>query len=152
MALLLPAAKAQSQASYHWRDDPVGLYLHIPFCESKCIYCDFNSYAGMEDRFEPFVRAMVADIQRGAAWDLPGEPDCEGAEISTVFFGGGTPSVLKPEQIARILHAAKARFNIKPDAEVSMEANPGTITLEKFEGYLVAGVNRPSMGVQVPDD
>ncbi|HEY0072095.1 MAG TPA: hypothetical protein VGE04_19205, partial [Chloroflexia bacterium] len=80
--------------AYDWRREPVGLYLHIPFCESKCIYCDFNSYAGMEQKFEPFVRALVRDIERGVSWDLPGVGDCEGAEISTVFFGGGTPSVL----------------------------------------------------------
>lgn len=137
---------------YDWREDPVGLYLHIPFCESKCIYCDFNSYAGMEDKFEPFVRALVRDLQRGVSWDLPSEPACEGAEIATVFIGGGTPSVLKPGQITRILDAVRARYKIKGGAEITMEANPGTITLEKFEGYLAAGVNRLSMGVQVLDD
>lgn len=137
---------------YDWHADPVGLYLHIPFCESKCIYCDFNSYAGMESRFEPFVRSMVADLHRGVAWDLPGEVLCEGAEISTVFFGGGTPSVLTPVQIARIMSAARERYDIAPHAEITMEANPGTITLKKFEGYLAAGVNRLSMGVQVLDD
>ncbi len=138
--------------AYDWRREPVGLYLHVPFCESKCIYCDFNSYAGMEHRYEPFVRALVRDLERGASWDLPGAPSCEGAEIATVFFGGGTPSVLTPEQIGRILAAAKRRYSIKAGAEVTMEANPGTISLEKFEGYLAAGVNRLSMGVQVLDD
>ncbi len=138
--------------AYEWRDEPIGLYLHIPFCESKCIYCDFNSYAGMEHKFEPFVGALVRDIERGASWDLPGTPACEGAEISTIFFGGGTPSVLTPGQIGRILDAARQRYRIKPGAEVTMEANPGTISLEKFEGYLAAGVNRLSMGVQVLDD
>lgn len=137
---------------YDWRGEPVGLYLHVPFCESKCIYCDFNSYAGMEHRYEPFVRALLRDLERGASWDLPGAPSCEGAEISTVFFGGGTPSVLTPEQIGRILAAARGRYRIMPGAEVTMEANPGTISLEKFEGYLAAGVNRLSMGVQVLDD
>ena len=139
-------------ARYDWRSEPVGLYLHIPFCESKCIYCDFNSYAGMEHKFEPFVRALVRDIERGASRDLPGTPTCEGAEISTIFFGGGTPSVLTPGQIGRILAAARQRYSIKAGAEVTMEANPGTISLEKFEGYLAAGVNRLSMGVQVLDD
>jgi oxygen-independent coproporphyrinogen-3 oxidase len=106
----------------------------------------------MEQKFEPFVRALVRDIGRGASWDLPGAPACEGAEISTIFFGGGTPSVLTPEQIARILAAARRRYNIVPGAEVTMEANPGTISLAKFEGYRAAGVNRLSMGVQVLDD
>lgn len=140
------------ETSYDWRKEPVGLYLHVPFCESKCIYCDFNSYAGMEFRYEPFVKAICADITRGVSQFLQDEPDCGGAEVSTVFFGGGTPSVLTPEQIERILNAARARYNIAPDAEISMEANPGTITLEKFQGYLKAGVNRLSMGVQVLDD
>jgi oxygen-independent coproporphyrinogen-3 oxidase len=106
----------------------------------------------MEFRYEPFVKAICADITRGVSQYLEGEPDCAGAEVSTVFFGGGTPSVLTPDQIGRILDAARARYKIAPDAEISMEANPGTITLEKFQGYLKAGVNRLSMGVQVLDD
>jgi oxygen-independent coproporphyrinogen III oxidase len=138
--------------AYNWLSEPIGLYLHVPFCESKCIYCDFNSYAHMEDKFGPFVEAICADIQRGVSWDLEGTPDCEGATAASIFFGGGTPSVLMPAQIAQILRASRARYRIAPGAEVTMEANPGTITLEKFEGYLEAGVNRLSMGVQVLDD
>jgi oxygen-independent coproporphyrinogen-3 oxidase len=106
----------------------------------------------MELRYEPFVRAMCADLARGVSQFLKDEPDCDGAEIATVFFGGGTPSVLTPEQIGRIMDAARARYHIAADAEVSMEANPGTITLQKFQGYLEAGINRLSMGVQVLDD
>jgi oxygen-independent coproporphyrinogen-3 oxidase len=137
---------------YDWRKEPVGLYLHIPFCESKCIYCDFNSYAHMEDRYEPFVHALCADIKRGVSWDLDGASECGGAQISTIFFGGGTPSVLSPTQITAILDAARDRYDINPYAEISMEANPGTISLENFEGYLRAGINRLSMGTQVLDD
>ncbi|HUP26886.1 MAG TPA: radical SAM family heme chaperone HemW [Chloroflexia bacterium] len=137
---------------HYWRSEPVGLYLHIPFCESKCIYCDFNSYAGMLDKHGPFVNALCKDIVHGVALDLNGEPDCEGAEVSTVFFGGGTPSVLTHEQIGKILAAARSRYRIAPDAEVTMEANPGTISLESFRGYRQAGINRLSMGVQVLDD
>ena len=106
----------------------------------------------MEDKHNPFVEAICADILRGASRDLPGTPDCEGALLSTVFLGGGTPSVLRPDQIARILNAARTRYKIPPDAEITMEANPGTISLEKFEGYRAAGINRLSMGVQVLDD
>src|SRR4051812_8181821 len=91
------------ESSYDWRKEPVGLYLHVPFCESKCIYCDFNSYSGMEFRYEPFVKAICADITRGVSQYLAGEPDCAGAEVATIFFGGGTPSVLTPDQIGRIL-------------------------------------------------
>jgi oxygen-independent coproporphyrinogen-3 oxidase len=148
----IKAEIGHDKARYDWRKEPIGLYLHVPFCESKCIYCDFNSYAHMGDKFEPFVRAICANIARGVAGFLPGEQDCEGAAVATVFFGGGTPSVLQPEQIARILEAAHRRYDITPDAEITMEANPGTITLEKFEGYRRAGVNRLSMGVQVLDD
>ncbi|MEP6774243.1 MAG: radical SAM family heme chaperone HemW [Chloroflexota bacterium] len=143
---------AASGTTYDWRAEPTGLYLHVPFCESKCIYCDFNSYAHMESKFAPFVTAICADIERGSSNFLPGEQDCAGAEIATIFFGGGTPSVLQPEQISRILDAVRKRYNVAPDAEISMEANPGTITLEKFAGYHEAGVNRLSMGVQVLDD
>ncbi|HYP39067.1 MAG TPA: radical SAM family heme chaperone HemW [Chloroflexia bacterium] len=137
---------------YDWREEPVGLYLHVPFCESKCIYCDFNSYAHMQDKYEPFVEALCKDISLGASRNLPGTPDCEGADIATIFIGGGTPSVLRPDQIDRILRAASARYVIAPGAEITMEANPGTISLANFEGYLRAGVNRLSMGVQVLDD
>lgn len=137
---------------YDWRRDPVGLYLHVPFCESKCIYCDFNSYANMQDKYKPFVDAICRDIAQGASRHLEGAPTCEGAAISTVFLGGGTPSVLRPDQIAAILDAARTRYRIAPDAEITMEANPGTISLENFRGYIGAGVNRLSMGVQVLDD
>lgn len=137
---------------YDWTREPIGLYLHIPFCESKCIYCDFNSYARMEDKYAPFVEALCADIARGVSWDLPGAPDCLGARVATIFFGGGTPSVLQPEQIRQILDAARKRLNIALEAEVTMEANPGTISLDKFQGYRQAGVNRLSMGVQTLDD
>ncbi len=137
---------------YNWQEEPIGLYLHIPFCESKCIYCDFNSYARMEDQYASFVDAICADIAQGVSWDLPGTPDCAGAKVDTLFFGGGTPSVLEPAQIARILAAARSRYSIADDAEITMEANPGTISFERFAGYRQAGVNRLSMGVQVLDD
>ncbi|MEO6458162.1 MAG: radical SAM family heme chaperone HemW [Chloroflexia bacterium] len=137
---------------YLWLDEPIGLYLHIPFCESKCIYCDFNSFARMEDQYASFVDALCTDITRGVSWDLPGTPDCAGAPVSTIFFGGGTPSVLDPDQIARILDAARSRYNISVNAEITMEANPGTISLERFAGYRESGINRLSMGVQVLDD
>src|SRR5437763_6875656 len=88
--------------AYDWFKEPIGLYLHVPFCESKCIYCDFNSYAHMESKYAPFVEAICADITRGVARFVEGEDDCAGAAVATVFFGGGTPSVLGPEQIARI--------------------------------------------------
>src|SRR5437867_773402 len=95
----LRLAAGSGATGYDWRKEPIGLYLHVPFCESKCIYCDFNSYAHMEDKFEPFVGAICADIERGVSRFLHEEDDCEGAPVATVFFGGGTPSVLQPGQI-----------------------------------------------------
>src|SRR5437762_4140766 len=119
----LGKSEAALTTGYDWKTEPICLYLHIPFCESKCIYCDFNSYAHLEDRYAAFVEAMCADIERGASWELPGVRGCEGARISTVFFGGGTPSVLDPAQISQILDAARGRYNIAPRAEITMEAN-----------------------------
>src|SRR5215216_2672862 len=100
MTIIQRAQTATDKKSYDWHSEPIGLYLHIPLCESKCIYCDFNSYAHMEDKFTPFVEAICRDIRRGVSWDLAGEESCEGARVETIFFGGGTPSVLQPEQIA----------------------------------------------------
>src|SRR5438477_12057542 len=124
----LPKTKSvnNQKLAYDWLLEPIGLYLHVPFCESKCIYCDFNSYAHMEDKYATFVNAICRDIERGISWDLTGTPGCEGTPISTVFFGGGTPSVLEPEQIANILRAARSRYRLASGAEITMEANPGT--------------------------
>jgi oxygen-independent coproporphyrinogen-3 oxidase len=144
-----------------------GLYLHIPFCEAKCVYCDFNSYAHQEHLYEAFVEALCADIARGpelatlarlapapagVADPLVDYDPAAPLPVATIFFGGGTPSVLSPEQIGRILAACRARYAVAPDAEISMEANPGTISEAAFAGYRAAGVNRLSMGVQSFDD
>jgi oxygen-independent coproporphyrinogen-3 oxidase len=137
------------------------IYLHIPFCESKCIYCDFNSYAGLDHLFADFVDALCADIARGPEREAlarlapapPGAPNsAEVGRVETIFFGGGTPSVLPPEAIGRILDTVARHYDVGPDAEISMEANPGTITEANFRGYRAAGVNRLSMGVQSFDD
>src|SRR4051794_18528762 len=122
--LASPQNSVAQRKTYNWRKEPVGLYLHIPFCESKCIYCDFNSYAHMEDKYAPFVEALCRDIRRGVSSDLEGTEECAGADVSTVFFGGGTPSVLQPEQISAILRAARDTYAFGVNAEISMEANP----------------------------
>jgi oxygen-independent coproporphyrinogen-3 oxidase len=106
----------------------------------------------MEGRYDAYVEALCADIGRGVSGFVPGSTPCAGARISTLFFGGGTPSVLRPDQIGSILDAVRARYGLDGGAEVTMEANPGTISLEHFRGYREAGVNRLSMGVQVLDD
>jgi len=119
------------------------LYLHIPFCEIKCAYCDFYSLVGsQESQRERYVGALCAEIQaRGT-----GEP------ADTIFFGGGTPSVLSPQQICRILQALRGSFQVDPAAEITMEANPETVTGATLQGFREAGINRLSFGVQSLQD
>jgi len=120
---------------------PLSLYLHIPFCSLKCRYCDFNSYAGLEELVEPYVGALIAEMGLWSGF-------ARGRPVPTVFFGGGTPSLLPIEQVERIMSALRERFALAPDAEVTLEANPGTVDLAYLRALLAAGVNRISFGVQ----
>lgn len=120
---------------------PLGLYLHIPFCARKCAYCDFNTYAGMEPLFEPFVQALCQEI------DLAAQAHGE-RWIDTVFIGGGTPTVLSPAQLRRILRRLRQAFRLSPEAEVTVEANPGSGDRERFAALAEEGVNRVSIGSQ----
>ncbi len=125
---------------------PLSLYIHIPWCVRKCPYCDFNSHEQPTALpVDDYVAALVADLEQ----DLP---LVWGRTVHSVFFGGGTPSLFPPEAIARILDAASARLRFAPSAEITMECNPGTAEHGRFEGYLGAGVNRLSFGVQSFDD
>jgi len=124
---------------------PHALYLHIPFCQRKCPYCDFNTYAGQEQRYDSFVQALATDIIR--AGEQRQHPT-----LTTVFLGGGTPTVLTPTQLAHIFAAVQAGFRIAPDAEISSEANPGAVDQSRFRALRALGVNRLSMGVQSFDD
>jgi len=121
---------------------PLSLYLHFPWCVRKCPYCDFNSYTLhgelAEDRY---IDAIERDIESQA-------PDVSGREITSIFMGGGTPSLFSPNAIARVLDATRRYLVVAPDAEVTMEANPGTIERGKFAEYRAAGVNRVSLGAQ----
>lgn len=130
----------------------LSLYLHIPFCHTKCHYCDFNSYAGLLNWREPYVRGLVREIEWAGDLarrsGLAGRPTDEPWPCRTIFFGGGTPSLLSAEQIARTLEAARRAFVVQPDAEITLEANPGTLELEHLSGLRAAGVNRLSMGAQ----
>ena len=123
----------------------LALYLHIPFCDHRCAYCDFNAYAGMDDLIPAYVRALRRELRlwAGAA---------RGYEVGTVFFGGGTPSLLSPEEMTAILGDIGAGYAVRGDAEISMEANPGTVDVGKLRGFRAAGVNRLSLGVQSLDD
>ena len=128
------------------RADAFGVYLHWPFCLSKCPYCDFNSHVRHAAIDEArYVRAFTAEIAATAA-RIPGRT------VSTMFFGGGTPSLMQPSTVAAILDAVAKHWSIAPDVEITLEANPTSVEAERFRGYRAAGVNRVSMGVQSLDD
>ncbi|MEO7020401.1 MAG: radical SAM family heme chaperone HemW [Ktedonobacteraceae bacterium] len=122
------------------------LYFHIPFCHTRCNYCDFNTYAGLLPLREPYVRALLTEI--ALAGEMARLPDSNLRRSRTLFFGGGTPSLLTVEQIKRLLQASRRAFAIDADAEISLEANPGTLTQGQLQGLRAAGVNRLSMGAQ----
>jgi len=121
---------------------PLALYVHIPWCLKKCPYCDFNSH---ERRGEipqaRYVDALLADLELAL-------PSIWGRRVHTVFFGGGTPSLFAPEAIDRILAGVRSRVPLAPDAEITLEANPGTFERARFAGFRAAGINRLSVGVQ----
>jgi oxygen-independent coproporphyrinogen-3 oxidase len=124
----------------------VSLYLHIPFCHTRCHYCDFNTYAGMLPLREPYVRALLNEIT--LAGEMAHLPNGNLRRTRTLFFGGGTPSLLTVEQITRLLERCHQAFALDEDAEISLEANPGTLDREQLRGLRAAGVNRLSMGAQ----
>ena len=126
--------------------ETVSLYVHIPFCHTRCHYCDFNTYAGMLPLREPYVRALLTEI--GMASALTKLPGGKPRRSRTIFFGGGTPSLLSVSQVSRILDACYNNFAVDEDAEITLEANPGTLSREQLVGLRAAGVNRLSMGAQ----
>jgi len=124
--------------------------VHIPFCQHKCAYCDFNSYAGLgRDEQERYVAALLAEMDLWAA-----RPELRGEQVATVFVGGGTPTLLEGRLLARVLTGVRARFPLAPDAEVTVEANPGTVDVagEKLHLLREAGANRISFGAQARQD
>ncbi len=121
---------------------PLSLYVHVPWCLRKCPYCDFNSHEKRGDLPErEYVEALVADLETAL-------PNVWGRRVHTIFLGGGTPSLFAPEAIDRLLVAVRTCLPVDPDAEITMEANPGTFEAARFRGYRDAGVNRLSIGVQ----
>jgi oxygen-independent coproporphyrinogen-3 oxidase len=127
-------------------DKQFGVYIHWPFCLSKCPYCDFNSHVRREPIDEPrFLRAFHKEI--AAIGELT-----RGRTVSTIFFGGGTPSLMQPSTIAGVLNSIARQWRVAPDAEITLEANPTSVEAERFRGYRAAGVNRVSLGVQALDD
>lgn len=121
---------------------PLSLYIHIPWCVRKCPYCDFNSHAQHADLpVDAYVAALLRDLE----FDLP---RVWGRRVQTIFIGGGTPSLFPASAIDALLSGVRARLSVSPDAEITLEANPGTVEMERFRGYRAAGVNRLSIGVQ----
>ncbi|RFA31166.1 YggW family oxidoreductase [Alkalilimnicola ehrlichii] len=121
---------------------PLALYVHLPWCVQKCPYCDFNSHALKRDLpADAYVDALLKDLDSEAvrAGSRP---------VSSIFFGGGTPSLFPPTAIARLLTETRERLNLAADAEITLEANPGTVEQARFEGFREAGVNRLSIGIQ----
>ncbi len=125
--------------------DPVALYVHVPFCRSRCAYCDFNTYAGLETLTPAYARAVRQEIKAfGKRWGR--------LSIPTVYFGGGTPSLLSLELLSHILEATRSSFHVAHDAEITLEANPGTVTMAYLRGIRDLGINRLSLGVQSAHD
>ena len=121
----------------------LGLYIHVPFCSAICNYCNFNRGLFDAELKTRYVEALVAEIARA---DLGVRTTPDGAD--TIFFGGGTPSLLEPEEIAAIIDACRSTFDLAPDAEITLEANPETVSESRLSGFRDAGVNRLSYGVQ----
>lgn len=126
---------------------PLSLYIHFPWCEKKCPYCDFNSHQvkdgigknGFDEK--RYLKALIADLETEL-------PNVWGRSVHTIFIGGGTPSLLSPEGMDELLSAIRARVNLEPAAEITMEANPGSIEANKFAAFARCGINRVSIGVQ----
>jgi putative oxygen-independent coproporphyrinogen III oxidase len=130
-----------------WRHAGFGLYIHWPFCQSKCPYCDFNSHVATRIDQSRWLTAFQSEIDRIGALT-------QGRILNTVFFGGGTPSLMEASTVQGILDRIRATWTLANDIEITLEANPGSVEASRFEGYAKAGVNRVSLGIQSldPDD
>ena len=125
---------------------PLSLYVHIPWCVRKCPYCDFNSHAaGPEIPEQAYIQRLISDLEQ----DLP---LAQGRKLTSIFFGGGTPSLFSAEGIGRIITAAEERVGFEEEIEITLEANPGTVEQAKFSGFRSAGINRLSIGIQSFND
>lgn len=132
-------------ADADWRAGGFGLYVHWPFCQAKCPYCDFNSHVVPAVDQTRWAAALSSEIARLAA-ELPGR------HLGSIFFGGGTPSLMEPETVDTVLRAARAAWGFANDIEITLEANPTSVERGRFQGFADAGVNRLSMGIQALND
>ena len=128
-----------------WRNGGFGLYVHWPFCEAKCPYCDFNSHVSRNIDQKLWLDAYLSELKRSAAET----PD---RVLNTIFFGGGTPSLMAPETVAAVIDTARSLWRPANDMEITLEANPGSVEAGRFAAYRDAGVNRISMGIQAMND
>ncbi|WP_170443850.1 radical SAM family heme chaperone HemW [Ruegeria arenilitoris] len=128
-----------------WRNGGFGLYVHWPFCEAKCPYCDFNSHVSRNIDQKQWLDAYLSELKRSAAET----PD---RVLNTIFFGGGTPSLMAPETVAAVIDTARSLWRPANDMEITLEANPGSVDAGRFAAYRDAGVNRISMGIQAMND
>ena len=140
--MALPRARTAAQTA---PDPGFGLYVHWPFCQSKCPYCDFNSHVREEIDEARWRRALIAELDHFAGRTGP-------RALTSLFFGGGTPSLMDPGTVAAVIDRAAARWGFAPDAEITLEANPGSADAGRFAGYRAAGVNRLSLGIQALND
>ena len=124
-----------------WQNGGFGIYIHWPFCQAKCPYCDFNSHVSREIDQNLWLRAYLDEIDRYA--DM-----CGGRPLTSVFFGGGTPSLMNPDVVHGILERIRSKWSLSNSVEITVEANPGSVDAQRFAGYAQAGVNRVSMGIQ----
>nr|WP_321249905.1 radical SAM family heme chaperone HemW [uncultured Ruegeria sp.] len=131
--------------AYDWRNGGFGLYVHWPFCEAKCPYCDFNSHVSRNIDQKQWLEAFLAELNRSAA-------ETPGRVLNTIFFGGGTPSLMAPETVAGVIEQARSLWHPSNSLEITLEANPGSVEAGRFAAYRDAGVNRISMGIQALND
>lgn len=123
--------------------EKIGVYVHIPFCKQKCKYCDFVSFSDKNELQQEYVESLLKEIN---------EYDNKKRQVNTIYFGGGTPSIIDSQYIVQILEKIKEKFIVDEDAEITIEMNPGTVTTEKLEDYKKAGFNRVSIGLQATQD
>ncbi|WP_271950613.1 radical SAM family heme chaperone HemW [Ruegeria faecimaris] len=128
-----------------WRNGGFGLYVHWPFCEAKCPYCDFNSHVSKNIDQKQWLDAYLVELRRSAS-------ETPNRVLNTIFFGGGTPSLMDPETVAAVIDTARALWHPANDMEITLEANPSSVEAGRFAAYREAGVNRISMGVQALND
>ena len=123
----------------------LGIYIHIPFCKSKCLYCDFNSYANKDSCIDRYIKSVKREIERYAQ-------ENKNVLVKTIYIGGGTPSYIKEKYIKELIETIKKNFEIFSNAEITIEVNPGTVNRRKLECYYKAGINRLSIGLQSAND